>query len=111
MNVLAKNNQCATETQHLHATAAECRLRTVESQVSLGFTLCTLAETEIHYDRPDEAIKLLCKLRHHAGTIRNHLDEPNYLPRTAISDLRRQLTQLEKRIEAVESRLRHLYLA
>ena len=78
----------------------------IESQLALAFTVCAIAETEIRYSRPDEAIKVLNKVRHHAGTIRIHVDEPNHLPSTAISDLHRQLTQLEKRREEIEWRLR-----
>lgn len=45
------------------------------------------------------------KVRHHAETIRFHVDEPNHLPSTAVSDLRKHLTQLEKRANEIESRL------
>src|SRR5215472_16083282 len=53
-NVVATNDQYATEMAHLHARAAECRLRVVDSQLSLGFTLCAIAETEIIYAQYDE---------------------------------------------------------
>ena len=103
---MASNNQYATEIARLHRTAAESRLRSVESQLSLAFTLCAIAETEIRYSRPDEAIKLIERLRHHAETIRIHLDEPNHLPKIAIPDLRNELTKLTKRTEEIESSLR-----
>lgn len=79
-------------------------MKSVESQLSMGFTLCAIAETEIQYSRPAEVIKLMNKLRHHAETIRFHIDEPNHLPTTAISELRKQLMQLQKRMEEIESR-------
>src|SRR5215470_15378772 len=103
-NAVAKNNQYATEIARLHTIAAESRLRAVESQLALAFTLCAIAETEIRYNRPDEAIKVISKVRHHAETISFHVDEPDHLPTTAISGLRKQLAQLEKRTEEIESR-------
>ena len=104
--VMANDRQYATKTARLHRTAAECRLRAIESQLSLGFTLCAIAETEIRYSRPAEAIKVVNKLRHHAETISFHIDEPNHLPTTAIPDLRKQLTQLTRRIEEIALCLR-----
>jgi len=105
-NVVATNDQYATEMAHLHARAAECRLRVVDSQLSLGFTLCAIAETEIIYAQYDEARKMVQKVRRHVETIRISIDAPNHLPTIAIADLRLQVTQLEKRTEEIESRLR-----
>ena len=103
---MARDDQYATEIARLHQTAAESRLRVVESQLALAFTLCAVAETQIRYDRPDEAIKVVNKVRHHAETISFHVSEPDHLPTTSISTLRQQLTQLKKRTEEIESRLR-----
>ncbi len=102
---MANDHQYATEIARLHRMAAESRLRAVESQLALAFTLCTIAETEIRYSRPDEAIKVINKVRHHAETISFHIDEPNHLPSAAIPDLREQMTHLKRRTEEIESRL------
>lgn len=102
---MANDDQYATEIARLHRMAAESRLRAVESQLTLAFTLCAIAETEIQYSRPDEAIKLINKVRHHAETISFHIDEPNHLPSAAIPDLREQMTHLKRRTEEIESRL------
>ena len=102
-NFMANDNQYATQIAILHGRAAESRQRALESQLALAFTLCEIAKTEIRYHQPDEAIKVLNKVRVHAETMRLHVDEPNHVPSTAISDLRRQLTQLEKRINEIES--------
>lgn len=100
---MASDDQYATEVARLQSTATESRLRSVESQLSLAFTLCSIAETEIRYSRPDEAAKVVHKVRHHAEKIRIHLDEPDHLPSTAISDLRRQLARLKNRTDEIES--------
>jgi hypothetical protein len=105
-NVMANDHQYATEIARLHKVAAESRLKAVESQLALAFTLCAIAETEIRYSRPDEAIKVLNKVRHQTETISFHIGEPNHLPSTAISRLREQVSQLKKRTEEIESRLR-----
>lgn len=106
MDRMASDGEYTSEMARLHKTAAESRLRVIESQLALAFTLCAIAETEIRYSRPDEAIKVVNKVRHHTETIRTHVDEPNHLPSAAISGLHRQLTQLEKRTEEIELRLR-----
>lgn len=102
---MAEPHQYATEIARLHRTAAASRLRAVESQLSLAFTLCSIAETEIQFRRPDEALKVVVKLKHHAETIHHHLNEPNHLPRAAISDLRKELAQLKRLVGKIESRL------
>jgi hypothetical protein len=104
-NVVANDPEYAAELARLRTTAAESRLRAAECQLALVFTLCAIAETEIRYGRPDEAMKVVKKVRHHAETIRIHLDEPNHRPSTAISDLRLQLTQLKERTNEIELRL------
>jgi hypothetical protein len=103
---MTRKNQFAIERARLHERAAEIRLRVVASQFSLAFTLCEIAETEIKYGRPDEAISVINKLQRHAVTIRVHLDEPNHFPKNAISDVREQLIKLKERTQEIESHLR-----
>jgi hypothetical protein len=103
---VANEKQFTAELARLHDISAQSRLRAVETQLSLAFTACALAETEILYRRADETDKLLHKLRHYAETIRRHLNDPKHLPRVAVANLRQQLTQLERRTGAIETRLR-----
>jgi len=102
VNIVTPYNYSTPEITRLHEQALESRRRVVESQLSLAFTLCTIAETEIRYSRSDQAIKLVNKIRHHAETIRFHLDEPNHLPTASIHDLRDQLTKLNTRTEKIQ---------
>jgi len=95
----------ASEGARLHAVASQIRLQAIESQLSLGFTLCALAETEIRFRQHSVARKLLDKVRHAAQSISFHLDEPNHLPNNSATDLRQPLMQLETRLEEVELRL------
>jgi phage shock protein A len=80
-------------------------LEAIETQLSLAFTLCETADTEIRADEFDTARQLLGKLRHHAKTIGFHVNEPSHVPKSAVAGLRKKVTQLEKRIEEVESLL------
>ena len=99
-------DQYVAEIARLHTMAAETRLRAVESQLSLGFTFCAIAETELRFGRLDEATKMVAKLRHHAEIIRFHIDEPGHLPTAAIPTLNNQLTALKERTDKIESLLR-----
>ena len=103
---MTRNSGYVTEIARLRTMAAESRLRVIESQLALGFTLCAVAETEIRYSCLDEAIKVINKVRHHAETIRFHVNEKNHLPATAIPRLRKELTQLNRRVEEIELSLR-----
>lgn len=103
---MANVDPYASEIARLNRMAAESRLRVVESQLALAFTLCAIAETEIRYDQPDEAIKVLNKVLNYAGTIRFHVEEKNHVPKAAISGLLKRLTELKTRTEQIEARLR-----
>ena len=107
-DAVVNKNPNATKTAHLREEAAEVRVRSVESQLSLASTLCATAEIEIRADEHDAGRKLVRKLRRHAKTISVHLNEPGRLPRTAVPDLRKRLTQLEKRIEKIAANLPEL---
>ena len=85
--LVAGQNKYESDIARLHAKAEETRLRAVEAQLSFAFTLCAIAETEIEYSRPDEALRIVNKLWHHAKTIHTHLDELDHLPKTAIPNL------------------------
>ena len=103
---MADDTQHASEIASLHRKAGESRLKSIETQLALAVTFCAVAETEIRYARLDEAIKVLNKVRHHAETISIHLDEPGHLPWAAVPDLRKQLVELNKRIDEIELRIR-----
>ena len=94
-----------TDRARLHAIAAEMRLRAVQSQLSLGFTFCAIAEAEIRHGRLNEAISVVNKLRHHADAIRIHLDEPSHLPTAAVPNLSGRLSELKERTQKIESHL------
>lgn len=100
------NHHHAPEIARLREKAAECRLKAIECQLALGFTLCEIAETEIRYQRPDEAMNVVNRLLHHAETLSFHVNEPNHVPRAAISSLREQLLRLKARTEEIDSHLR-----
>lgn len=99
-------NQYETETARRHENAARIRLEAVETQLSMAFTLCETAETEIRVGDRAVARKLIGQLHHHAKTISFHIDEPHHLPEVARPGLHEKMTQLEKRIEGVDSSLR-----
>ena len=103
---MAEDNRYATEIATLHRQAGEFRLKAIETQLSLAGTFCAIAEAELQHARPDEAIKVLNKVRHHAETISIHIHEPDHVPRAAIPNLRKQLVQLKKRMDEIELRVR-----
>jgi len=101
-----KRNQHAAEINELHEKAAQVRLQSVETQLSLVLTLCASAETEILLGHPEVAHRLARKIRHHSEAISFHLDEPGHLPDIDVSDLRKQLTEVEKRTDKINARVK-----
>ena len=101
-----RDQQYTTEIERLHQTAAETRLRSVESQIALAFTLCAIAETEIRYGWLEEAIRVIKRVRLHTKTIAFHVNERGHLPSVAVPVLRNRLALLKKRTGEIESSLR-----
>src|SRR5215469_3305479 len=101
---MAEDDQYAMEVERLYAEAAQFRLRAIESQLALGFVLCTLAETEMRYRHFAEARKIVDKMRHATESIRVHLDERD-VPKNAMTDLWQRLTQVASRVQQVEAQL------
>ena len=105
---MAVENQRTRETERLQAIAAQSRLQAIQSQLALGFTLCTLAETQIRIGQFAEARRIVDKVEQSAETIRFHIDEPNHVPKDSIEDLHKHLTQLEIRVGQIGvSLIRH----
>lgn len=95
--------KAASKKQPFEVAAAEYRLKLVETELSMASTLCRLAQTLARYNPPDEAIKVLHKVRDHVEVISFHIDVPHHLPPPAISALRGRVVELNKRIEEIES--------
>ncbi len=102
---MSEGNHYESEMSRLHIAAAQARLRVIESQLSLGLTLCAVAETEILYGRIGEARRVTEKVRRAVDSARYHIDEPNHVPASSTADLRDQLAKLKKRLAAVESKI------
>ncbi len=105
---MAEAHKHMNERHRPRPTAGEVRLRAIKAQLSTGFTLCELAERDLSNRRPDNAHQTVERVRHTIETIRQHLDEPNYVSPNSLSELRGQLAQMEKRVLAVQSRLGRL---
>jgi hypothetical protein len=89
----------------LHSVAAQTRLQAIETQLSLHFTLCEMAQTEVRYGQISEARKLIAKVRHQAAEIRFHINEPKHIPADSKAGLLKQLAQLQTRVDETESLL------
>ena len=88
---------------HLALEAAQARQKAIQAQLSLGFTLCAIARTEILYDRPSDARMAISKVQRIIESVRSHLAETNHVPSNAVSDLADHLARLEKRADEVQS--------
>jgi hypothetical protein len=95
---MAEHNEPREEFRRLRVWAAQNRFQSIQAQLSLAFTLCTLAKTEIEYCHIDQAQKLFEKVRHTARTVRRHLDEPGHVLPDQLDSCTNELMRLEARI-------------
>ncbi len=85
--------------------AAGIRGEAIHSQLTLGLTLCELAEQSIVFGHFNHAHKIVERLWPSAHTIARHLAEPHHVPPSLIPELRAALQRLEDRITEIEARL------
>ena len=94
------------EFQHLRQEAAQVRLRSICSQMALGLTFCSIAESDLEFGHTEQSRRVVGKLQKLAATVRRHLNEPDHVPSGAIETVRTELARLESRIRSVEERQR-----
>ncbi len=95
-----------TATHRLHARSRQVRLRAIKAQLSASSTLCKLMEAAVDHGRTDELHNLIGKLRETLASVDRHLDEPHHVPKESLADVRDQLARLERRVAAIEKRLK-----
>jgi hypothetical protein len=96
-------SQKAQHSLHVRQSAANTRLQSVRAQLSLAFTFCSLAETELDYHQLREALKLIKLVQRICRLATHHLDELHHVPARRMEEVRSQLVQLKKRLLAVEA--------
>ena len=77
----------------------------IQSQLTLGFTLCQLAAQSITSGHFDHAHKIVERLWPSAHTVARHLDEPDHVLASMIPELWTELRRLEGQIAEIEARL------
>jgi hypothetical protein len=102
---MAQKYDSINESRRLQVEAAEIRLKSIQSQLALAFTLCAMTETELGYGRIAQAHALVEKVRHIARTVRFHLDEPNHVSSDQVDEPRRHVERLESQIRVLETLL------
>ena len=100
-----KPEDTTDESKRLRVKAAESRYLAVRSQLSLAFTFCRMAETELRFGRIAEVHKLIQKIRHVADTVRLHIGEPKHVPREHVLKLYDELVELDSRLLQLEQRV------
>ena len=106
-NVPEDDEQRAKSVRLLQASL-ETRLKGIQSQFALAFTLCKTAETELLYGRIDEAQRLTYKIRHSCESLRHRLAERHHhMPEYSRDGFQQQLKRLEDQIQQIESRFTH----
>jgi hypothetical protein len=83
------------------------RLRLVESRLSLAFTMCQTAESDLSYGGVTQARKLIHVVQRTGRLIREHLDQEQ-VPSDRIAKVGKRLLQLEKQLLAIQARCRRL---
>jgi hypothetical protein len=90
--------------QRLKVVSGQTRLHAIQSQLTLAFSFCAMAETELSYKNSQQALELIQKARHIAETVTRHLAEPNHVPQDQVVIVYGELERLETRISDIEVR-------
>ena len=94
-------NRPVDEFRRLKTEAAQTRLRAMRSQIAIGLTFCSVAESDLQNGCADHVHELVDKLRKMTGSMRRHLNEPNHMPPNEVEKPETELAQLETRILAL----------
>jgi hypothetical protein len=95
------------EYRRVRVAAAEMRLQAIHCQLSVCFTFCSMAETEVNLGQAVVARELILKVRHAAQTVQRHLDEPAHVPANRLEEARDRLAQLESLVCSIEAQLKN----
>ncbi len=104
----AKGSEHKADIARQRATAAQTRLGAIETQLSLAFTSCGVAETDIRHEQRAQAREVLEKIRHTADTISAHVGKEHHVPAATVPQLRSRLAQLTRRANDIEEQLHTL---
>jgi hypothetical protein len=92
------------EFHRIKALAAQGRVQAIRSQIALGVTFCRVAESQLQFQRFDDANEVMMKLKKLTATVDRHLREPGHVPAHDSRVLFAELMELENRIHAVRVR-------
>lgn len=82
--------------------SVETRLRVVQEEISLAFTLCNTVELEIRYGHLDRAKYLLHKLHVAVDEITAHVNDPAHVPDKRVrQEFNKQMIQLRLRLSTL----------
>jgi hypothetical protein len=91
-------------TEKLIEQSEEQRLRLIESEFTFAHTYCDLAETEAKLGNRKHAQELVAKVRQAVGVAKHHMERAR-TTRPEHDDMRRQLDQVEERLQAVSNQV------
>ena len=84
----------------------QTRLRLIESELALGLTFCIVVENDLYMGELDAAQRFKGKLEHLIALLRRSVNATAGLPGEQMEELQSRLAKLERRVSAVESRLK-----
>ena len=93
------------ESARLRSVAQQTRLRTIQTELSLAFTWCSVARTEAQFGEEDRFQKSLQRLKRAIESLRTRIHEPEHVPMQLVPQFEAQLEQLESKVFELQEEL------
>lgn len=93
-----------THTETLIERSEQQRLRLIESEFTFAHTYCDLAETEAKLGNHKHARDLIDKVRQAMAVAKRHMEHAR-TTQAAHDEMRRQLDQVEERLQLLSSQI------
>jgi hypothetical protein len=101
-----RHHHPSDEFRRLQTEAAQTRVRSIQSQIAIGLTFCSVAECQLKLGHAEHLDAVIAKLRKLTATARRHLNEPGHVPSSDVEKICTELARLESGILALEERKR-----
>ncbi len=98
---MAPKNDPGRDLQRLEGVTKRNREQFIESEFSLAFTFCDLAETEYKLGNREHADNLVMRASEAANKATEYLSDRD-LPPQQVAEMRRQLDQLRKKLDHLQ---------
>jgi hypothetical protein len=92
----------SAETERLKTIAQQTRLKTIQTELTLAFTWCSVARTEVEMGECDRFQTSLQRIKYAAESLRRRIADPAHVKPALTPELKIELERLYRKIKDLE---------